>query len=78
MIYAEIDFTTTKMRVLVKKFYAKNLEGTFLFVDFSLAFDSIQRGKMEQILLASGLPKENATVIMRFYRNMKLKVGSFD
>ena len=32
--------------------YAKNLEATILFVDFSKAFDSIHRGKMEQILLA--------------------------
>ena len=30
---------------------AKNLEATLLFVDFSLAFDSIHRRKMEQILL---------------------------
>ena len=31
---------------------AKNLEATRLFVDFFKAFDSIHRGKMEQILLA--------------------------
>ena len=29
---------------------AKNLEPTILFVDFTKAFDSIHRGKMEQIL----------------------------
>ena len=34
----------------------KNLEGTILFVDFSKAFDSLHRGKMEQIILAYGLP----------------------
>ena len=33
-------------------------EVTILFVDFSKAFDSRHRGKMEQILLAYGLPKE--------------------
>ena len=43
---------------------AKNLEATLLFVDFSKAFDSIKRGKMEQILLAYGLPKETVTAIM--------------
>ena len=32
---------------------AKNLVVTFLFIDFSKAFDSIHRGKMEQILMVS-------------------------
>ena len=31
---------------------SKDLQATILFVDFSKAFDSIHRGKMEQILLA--------------------------
>ena len=31
---------------------AKNLEATLLFVDFTKTFDSIHKGKMEQILLA--------------------------
>ena len=35
---------------------AKNIQVTLLFVDFTKAFDSIHRGKMEQILLAYGLP----------------------
>ena len=38
---------------------AKYLEATILFVDFSKAFDSIHRGKMEQILLAYSHPKKN-------------------
>ena len=36
---------------------AKNLQATILFVNFTKAFDSIHRRKMEQILLAYGLPK---------------------
>ena len=32
---------------------AKNLQATISFVDFTKAFDSIHRGKMEQILLAT-------------------------
>ena len=51
----------------------KNLEATFLFVDFSKAFDSIHREKMEQILLTSGLPKETVTTIMMPYSNTKVK-----
>ena len=39
---------------------AKNLEATILFVNFTKAFDSIHRGKMEQILLAYSLPKKTS------------------
>ena len=56
----------------------KNLQATILFVDFTKAFDSIHRGKMEQIQLAYGLPKETITAIMILYRNTKVKVRSPD
>ena len=42
------------------------------------AFDSIHRGKIEQILIAYGLPKETVTAIMMLYRNTKVKVRSLD
>ena len=45
---------------------------------FIRAFDSIHRGKMEQILLAYGLPKETVAAIMILYRNIKVKVCSPD
>ena len=54
----------------------KNLEATILFVDFAKVIDSIHRGKMEQILLAYGLPKETIAAIMMLYRNAKVKVHS--
>ena len=57
---------------------AKNLQVTLLFVDFTKAFDSIHRGKMGQILLAYGIPKETVAAIMVLYRNTKVKVGSLD
>ena len=38
----------------------------------------IHRGKMEQILLAYGLPKETVAAIMILYRNTKVKVHSPD
>ena len=41
-------------------------------------FDSIHRGKMEQILLAYGIPKETVAVITILYRNTKVKVRSPD
>ena len=55
---------------------AKNLQTTPLFVHFSKAFYSIHRGKMKQILLANGLPKETVAAIMMLYENMKVKVHS--
>ena len=51
---------------------ANNLEATILFVDFSKVFDSIVRGKIEQILLA----KENVAVKIILYKNMKVKIRS--
>ena len=53
---------------------AKILEATILFVDFTKAFDSIHRGKMGQIPLAYGLPKETVVAIMRLHRNTKVKI----
>ena len=49
-----------------------------LFEGFSKAFDSIDRGKIEQILLAYGLPKETVTAIMMLYKNTKVKLHSPD
>ena len=57
---------------------AKNLEAVLLFIDFSKAFDSIHRGKMEQILLAYGIPKETVNAIMMLCKNTLAKVHSPD
>ena len=51
---------------------------TLLFVDFTMAFDSIHRGKLEQIQLAYGLRKETVAAIMILSRNTKVKVRSPD
>ena len=58
----------------LKAYGQKNLQATILFVDFTKAFASIHRGKMEQILLAYSIPKETVAAIMIFYRNNKVKV----
>ena len=62
----------------LKAYEKKKLRATLLFVDFTKAFDSIHRGKMEQILLAYGLPKETLAAITILYRNTKVKVRSPD
>ena len=64
--------------LILESVHSKNLQVTILFLDFTNAFDSIHRGKMEQILLAYGLPKETITAIMMLYWNTKVKVCSLD
>ena len=66
------------IRQILEGVCAKNLEATILSVDFTKAFDSIHSGKIEQILLAYGLPKETVAAIMMLYRNTKVKVHSPD
>ena len=66
------------IRRILEGVRAKNLQVTLLFVDFTKAFDSIHRGKMEQILLAYGLPKKTVAAITILYRNTKAKVHSPD
>ena len=52
---------TTSQILTIRRIFegvrAKNLQATLLFVDFTKAVVSIHRGKMEQILLAYGIPK---------------------
>ena len=66
------------IRRILEGVRAKNLQATLIFVDFTKAFDSIHRVKMEQILLAYGIPKETVAAIMILYRNTKVKVRSPD
>ena len=66
------------IRRILEGVRAKNLQATLIFLDFTKAFDSIHRGKMEQILLAYGIPKETVAAITILYRNTKVKVRSPD
>ena len=50
----------------------KDFEAKLLFINLSKANDSIQRGKMEQILLAYGLPKETVTTMQKHQSNGSL------
>ena len=66
------------IRRILEGVRAKNLQVTLIFVDFTKAFDSIHRGKMEQIQLAYGIPKETIAAITILYRNTEVKVRSPD
>ena len=57
---------------------AKNLLVTLLFINFTKAFNSIHRGKLERIILAYSLPKETVAAITILNRNTKVKVRSPD
>ena len=53
----------------------KSWGNTFVYrFFFSKVFDSIQREKMEQMLLAFGLPKETTITIILLYKCMKVVV----
>ena len=62
-------------RIIIDGVKTMQIPATLLFVDFSKAFDSVHRGKMEKILLAYGIPKEIVTAIMILYRNTKSMVS---
>ena len=82
MASEEIDQWPNKYWVSIESLKAyggkKKLQATILFVDFTSAFDSIHRGKMEQILIAYGIPKEAVAAITILNRNTKVKVCSPD
>ena len=77
-IYIYVTSQILTIRRIFEGVRAKNLLATLLYVDFTKVFDSIHRGKMEQILQAYGLPKETVAAITILYRNTKVKVRSPD
>ena len=64
----------TPSQILAIHRILEGVRAIILFVDFTKAFDPIDRGKMEPILLTDGLRKETVAVIMILYRNTKIKV----
>ena len=56
----------------------KQLPAVIIFVDFSKAFYSIDRSKMEQILETYGIPNEIIKAIMIIYKNTQVFVRSPD
>ena len=66
------------MRRVIEGVKARQIPATFLFIDFSEAFDSVHREKMEKNLLAYRILKEIVTAIMILYRNTKSMVRSPD
>ena len=56
----------------------KNRPLTLLFIDFSKAFDTINREMMKIVLIKYGLPSETVNAIMILYKNTRSMVRSPD
>ena len=80
MAFGEIDHNITNFDYPLnsRRCTFKKPRGKNIIIDFSKAFDSIHRGKMEQILLANSLPKVTVAGIVMLYKNKKVKVCSPD
>ena len=66
------------IRRLIEGVKSKNVPALLLFIDFSKAFDSIDRLKLKYILSAYGIPKETINAIMILYTNTRAMVRSPD
>ena len=66
------------IRRLIEGVKSKNVPVILLFIDFSKAFDSIDRLKLKYILSAYGIPKETINAIMILYTNTRAMVRSPD
>ena len=66
------------LRRLIEGVRSHNRKAIILYVDFKKAFDSIDRGKMFQILKAYGVPPRLLKAIIKMYEGTKAKVISPD
>ena len=69
--------TTEQMltiRCILEVVKSKNLSATLLFIDFSKAFDSINREKMKDISIIYGIPTEIVNAILMLYKNTRSMV----
>ena len=64
------------LRRIIEKAKRNNVPATIVSIDFSKAFDSINRAKMMQILKAYGIPNELVNAIEKLYEGTRAKVLS--
>ena len=56
------------IRRILEGVKSKNLPLTIIFIDFSKAFNTINRKKMKEILLKYGIPEETVCAIMMLHQ----------
>ena len=66
------------VRRIIEGIKEKNIVACIIFIDFSKAFDSINRPKMAEILKSYGIPNKIINAIMILYSNNKAMVRSPD
>ena len=66
------------IRRLIEGVKSKQLPAVLTFIDFRKAFDSIHRGKLMDLLLAYGVPKQVVSALEVLYTNTSAKVQSSD
>ena len=66
------------IRWIIEGVKAKNIPAILLYIDFSKAFDSIDRVRMRSIIIHYGIPEETVNAIMMLYKNTCSMVRSPD
>ena len=66
------------IRRILEGVKSKNLNAVLLFIDFSKAFDTVNRLKLMEIHLAYGIPAETVNAITMLYKESKAMVRSAD
>ena len=62
------------LRRLIEGIKSHDLNAVIIFVDFKKAFDSIDRGKILEILAAYGIPSIITNAIALFYENTEARI----
>ena len=78
MVSELTDLSNLTIRRIIEEIKDKNISFILFFIDFSIAFDSIDRNKMRDTLIAYVIPKYVVNAIIILYINTRVMVRSSD